>query len=127
MRGFERSLKAPEKTKNMKEEITYEDFSKLDIRVGTILVAEEIEGSDKLIRLEVDFGEIGKKQILSGIKKSYQPESLVGRQFMFVINLAPRKMMGLESEGMIVAGHGEDDSAVLYNFDLKVEPGSSVS
>jgi len=110
----------------MKEEIQYEDFTKLDIRVGTILVAEEVEGSEKLIRLEVDFGE-EKRQILSGIKKYYEPEKLVGRQFMFVVNLAPRKMMGLESQGMIVAAHGEEGSAVLYKLDEEVEPGSSVS
>jgi len=110
----------------MKEEIKYEDFIKLDIKVGTVLVAEEIEGSDKLIRLEVDFGE-EKRQILSGIKKDYEPESLIGRQFMFVVNLAPRKMMGLESQGMIVAAHGEEGGAVLYDFDQKIPPGGSVN
>lgn len=113
--------------KSMKEEINYDDFTKLDIRVGTILVAEEIEGSDKLLRLDVDFGEEGKRQILSGIKKWYTPESLVGRQSMFVLNLAPRKMMGLESQGMIVAGHREDGGAMLYKFDEEVEPGSLVN
>ncbi len=109
------------------EEITYDDFTKLDIRVGTILVSEPVEDSDKLIRLEVDFGEEGKRQILSGIRKWYEPETLVGRQLMFVINLAPRMMMGLESQGMILAGHMEDGGAMLYNFDEKVEPGSFVS
>lgn len=110
-----------------KEEITYEDFQKLDIRVGTIKNAEEIEGSDKLVKLQVDFGVLGNRQILSGIKKWYSPEALVGRQFMFIVNLAPRKMMGLESQGMIVAAHGNQESAVLYNFDSEVEPGSTIS
>ncbi len=111
----------------MKEEISYEDFSKLDIRVGTIVSASEIEGSDKLLKLGVDFGELGKRQILSGIKKNYSAESLVGRQEMFVVNLAPRMMMGLQSQGMIVAGHRADGGAMLYNFDEKIEPGSPVS
>ena len=111
----------------LKGEASFEDFTKIDIRVGTIVVADEIEGSDKLLRLEVDFGEVGKKQILSGIKKWYDAESLVGRQAMFVLNLAPREMMGLESQGMIFAGHRDDGGAMLYKFDEEVESGSEIS
>lgn len=90
----------------MKPIITIDDFAKLDLRVGTVINCEEKEGSDKLLRLTVDFGEEGKRNILSGIKQWYQPEDLQGKQFIFVINLAPRKMMGEESEGMILAAEG---------------------
>jgi len=91
----------------MKPEISYEDFVKLDIRVGTILNCEEKEGSDKLLRLTVDFGEEGTRNILSGIKKWYKPVDLTGKQFAFVFNLAPRKMLGEFSEGMILAADGK--------------------
>lgn len=83
--------------------INFDDFAKIDLRVGTILEAEEVEGSEKLIKQIVDFGELGKKQVLSGIKKWYKPSQLVGKQFVYVFNLEPRKMMGLDSEGMILA------------------------
>jgi methionyl-tRNA synthetase len=91
----------------MKPEITYDDFAKLDIRVGTIENCEEKEGSDKLLRLTVNFGEGGMRNILSGIKKWYKPADLIGKQFVFVYNLAPRKMMGEFSEGMILAAEGK--------------------
>lgn len=83
--------------------ISFDDFAKVELRVGTILEAEEVEGSEKLIKQIVDFGELGKRQILSGIKQWYKPSQLVGKQFVYVVNLEPRKMMGLESEGMILA------------------------
>lgn len=83
--------------------ISFDDFSKVELVVGTILEAEEVPGSEKLIKQIVDFGDLGKKQILSGIKKWYKPESLVGKQFVYVFNLEPRMMMGLASEGMILA------------------------
>jgi methionine--tRNA ligase beta chain len=91
----------------MKPIITYDDFDKLDLRVGTIVECVEKEGSEKLLRLTVDFGEEGTRNILSGIKQWYQPEDLKGKQFVFVINLAPRRMMGEESEGMLLAAEGE--------------------
>jgi methionyl-tRNA synthetase len=91
----------------MKPIITYDDFAKLDLRVGTVINCEEKEGSDKLLRLTVDFGEEGKRNILSGIKKWYKPADLINKQFVFVFNLAPRKMMGEDSEGMILAADGK--------------------
>jgi len=91
----------------MKPEITFDDFAKLDLRVGTIVNCEEKEGSEKLLRLTVDFGPEGTRNILSGIKEWFKPEDLKGKQFVFVFNLAPRKMMGEESEGMILAAEGE--------------------
>jgi|SRR3989344_2493355 len=111
----------------IKEQINFADFSKLDLRIGEVLSAENIEGSDKLLKLNVDFGELGKRQILSGIKKWYTPETIIGKQFVFAVNLEPKQMMGLESQGMLVAAHGEENSAVLYTLDKKVENGSKVS
>lgn len=82
--------------------ITIDDFIKIDLRVGTVLEAEAVAGSEKLIRQTVDFGELGKRQILSGIKKSYTPSQLLNKQFIYVVNLEPRMMMGLESQGMLL-------------------------
>lgn len=91
--------------------INIEDFKKVEITVGKILTAEKIEGSEKLLKLMVDFKEeAGPRQILSGIQKYFPDESmLVGRKCMFVTNLEPRKMMGLESNGMLFALGGHDD------------------
>lgn len=96
----------------MKPTIQYDDFAKLDLRVGTIIECVEKEGSEKLLRLTVDFGEAGTRNILSGIKKWYKPENLKGKQFVFVFNLAPRKMMGEESEGMILAADGKKPNLI---------------
>ena len=112
---------------DIKPEIQYDDFAKLDIRVGKITTAEPVEGSEKLIKETVDFGEFGTRTILSGIRASYEPEALVGRIFMFVVNLAPCKMMGLESQGMIIAAHDSGDGAVLYSFDKDISPSGLVS
>lgn len=83
-------------------EIGIEDVIKVQLVVGGIEFAESIAGSDKLLKLQVDFGDLGKRQILSGVKKSYAPEDLVGKQGVFVLNLKPRKMMGFESHGMML-------------------------
>ena len=87
----------------IKPQIKFEDFSKVDMRIGTIISAEDIEGSEKLIKLLVDFGDLGKRQILSGIKEWFKPKILVGKQAAFVVNIEPRKIMGFDSEGMILA------------------------
>ena len=91
----------------MKPIINIDDFAKLDLRVGTVIACVEKEGSDKLLRLTVDFGEEGTRNILSGIKQWYKPKDLIDKQFIFVFNLATRRMMGEESEGMILAAEGE--------------------
>lgn len=82
--------------------ISYDDFKKLDLRVATIIHAEPVPGSEKLIRLEIDLGE-EKRHILAGIIKRYPPEKLIGQQVIVVANLEPRKLMGLESNGMLLA------------------------
>lgn len=95
--------------------ITIDDFAKVELRVALVKVAEKVPNADKLLRLEVDLGtEV--RQILAGIAESYAPESLVGRKVVIVANLAPRKMRGLESNGMIVAASPEGGKAVLAGF-----------
>jgi methionine--tRNA ligase beta chain len=91
----------------MKPIVSYEDFAKLDLRVGTVKKCERKEGSEKLLRLTVDFGDDGEKNILSGIAQWYQPEEIMGKQYVFVINLEPRKLMGEESQGMILAANSD--------------------
>lgn len=97
----------------MKQLINYEDFAKLDIRAGTIIKCENKEGSENLLRLTVDFGYEGIRNILSGIAKWYKSEDLLDKQFVFIINLEPRKLMGELSEGMILAADGEKPEPLL--------------
>lgn len=104
--------------------VTLEDLKKCEIRIGTIVIAEPVEGSEKLLRLEVDFGDY-KRQILSGIARWYTPEELVGKQMPFIVNLEPRKMMGLESQGMLIATDDEQ-GAVLLMPNRPVPAGSNI-
>jgi methionyl-tRNA synthetase len=95
--------------------IAIDDFAKVELRVAQVKVAEKVKGADKLLRLEVDLGtEV--RQILAGIAESYTPESLIGRKVVIVANLAPRKLRGLESNGMIVAASPEGGKAILAGF-----------
>lgn len=112
------------------EEINFEDFKKVDIRIGRIILAEKVEGSDKLMKLEVDFGktESGEKiqkQIIAGIAQFYESENLIGKECPFAYNLAPRTLKGLESQGMILCPSGES-GPVLMHPDKEVPEGSSV-
>jgi methionyl-tRNA synthetase len=103
--------------------ISIDDFAKVDLRVGLVKVAERVPKSDKLLRLEVDIGtEV--RQVLAGIAEAYAPETLVGRKVVIVANLAPRKMRGLESNGMIVAASLEGGKPVLASFLEDVPPGA---
>ena len=95
--------------KNQKPFIEFTDFQKIDIKVGTIISCEAVEGSNKLLKLEVDFGGMGKRQILAGISAWFKPSELIGLQTAFVVNMKPRTIMGLESQGMLLAvDFGED-------------------
>jgi len=105
------------------EKISIDDFSKVELRVALVKVAERVPKADKLLRLEVDLG-YETRQILAGIAESYTPESLIGRQVVIVANLAPRKLRGLESNGMIVAASTADGKAVLAGFLEDVEIGT---
>jgi methionyl-tRNA synthetase len=105
-------------------QIAIDDFVKIDLRVAQIVVAERIPKADKLLRLEVDLG-YEKRQILSGIAEWYTPEELVGRRIVVIANLAPRKMRGLESHGMLLAAsHGEHGKPVLATFGEEIALGS---
>ena len=95
-------------------EITYEDFAKLDIRIGTVVAAELVPETDKLIKCTVDFGEeVGQRTIVSGIAQWKKPEELVGRQFPYIVNLAPRMLRGVESQGMLLAASDGGGVALL--------------
>jgi methionyl-tRNA synthetase len=97
------------------QHITIDDFAKVELRVAQILVAERVPKADKLLRLEVDLG-TEKRQILAGIAEYYEPEKLIGRKIVIVTNLAPRKMRGLESNGMLLAASLEGGAPVLAGF-----------
>jgi methionyl-tRNA synthetase len=103
--------------------ITIDDFAKVDLRVAQILVAERVPKADKLLRLEVDLG-YEKRQILAGIAQYYEPEKLIGRKIVIVANLAPRKMRGLESNGMLLAASLEGGAPVLTGFLEEVPLGA---
>jgi methionyl-tRNA synthetase len=105
------------------QHITIDDFAKVELRVAQILVAERVPKADKLLRLEVDLG-YEKRQILAGIAEYYEPEKLIGRKIVMVANLAPRKMRGLESNGMLLAASLEDGAPVLAGFLEEVPPGA---
>ena len=109
-------------------EISYEDFAKLEMRIGTVIAAEPIPGADKLIKCTVDFGEpatggAGVRTIVSGIAEWKKPEELVGRQFPYVVNLAPRILRGVESAGMLLAASDEDGVALLIP-ERELPPGT---
>lgn len=124
-----------------KPEISIDDFAKLEIKIGTITAAEKIEGADRLLKLTIEFGmDSGSgagmtetRTIVSGIAKHYQPEEIIGKQVPVVMNLAPRKLKGVESQGMVlfaidetlvdgISGH----KTVMLNPQKEVPPGSSV-
>ncbi|MDV0437047.1 methionine--tRNA ligase [Xanthomonas sacchari] len=107
--------------------IGIDDFAKLDLRIGKVLACEFVEGSDKLLRFELDAGELGKRQIFSGIRGSYgEPETLVGRNVVFIANLAPRKMRFGLSEGMILSAGFDGGALALLDADSGAQPGMPV-
>ncbi len=110
----------------MKPIINFDDFAKLDLRVGTVIECVEKERSDKLLRLTVDFGEEGTRNILSGIKQWYKPEDLLNKQFVFIINLQPRKIMDEMSEGMLLAADGKNGKPNPLKPKSKSPSGSKI-
>ncbi len=105
--------------------MTIDEFKNVDLRIGKIIAAERVEGSEKLVKLQVDTGE--PRQLVAGIGKSYAPEDLVGKQIVVVTNLEPRKLMGVLSQGMLLAAHGEGGEPVILMPDHEVAPGSQIS
>ena len=134
---IEKQLNKLEKTKKMnelsektidpqKEEITYDDFVKQDIRIATILEAEKVEKADKLLKLLVDTG-VDKRTIVSGIAEYYKPEEIIGKQVCVLINLAPRKLRGIESAGMILMATDQDGSLKFISPEKITQNGSVIS
>ncbi|MCE4600204.1 MAG: methionine--tRNA ligase subunit beta [Desulfurococcales archaeon] len=110
----------------MAETIKYEDFAKIDLRVGKVVEAERVKGSKKLLKLIVDLGS-EKRQVIAGLAKWYKPEDFIGKYVIVVANLEPKKLMGMESQGMILAAPCEGgEKPALLTLTEPVEPGSKV-
>ena len=108
-----------------KDEATFDDFMKMDIRLGTILSAEKVKKADKLLKLEVDTG-IDKRTIVSGIAQHYSPEEVVGKTVTVLLNLAPRKIRGVESQGMILMAENKEGKLSFVSPEKDFDPGSEV-
>ena len=104
--------------------IKFEDLKKAELKIAKIIEAEEIANSEKLLKLQIDLGG-EKRQIIAGIKKTYNYKELIGKEIVVVTNLEPRVMMGFESQGMLLAV--DDNGPVLLRPDREVPPGSSIS
>ena len=109
-----------------KPQIVFDDFAKIDLRVGTIIAAEKVEKADKLLKLEVDLG-FEKRTIVSGIALHFAPAEIVGNQVVVVVNLAPRKMRGIESNGMILMAEDATGKLHFVSPSTIIESGSGVS
>jgi methionyl-tRNA synthetase len=110
----------------VKPEIVFDDFAKIDLRVGTIVAASKVEKADKLLQLSVDLG-FETRTIVSGIAQHFEPEAIVGKQVTVVVNLAPRKMRGIESNGMILMAEDANGKLHFINPSDNINPGSGVS
>ena len=122
----QQNLLAGKEVPALKEEIQYDDFAKMDIRIGTIIEAEKVAKSKKLLKLKIEDG-IKQRTILSGIGEHFQPENIIGQQVSFLANLAPRKMMGMESEGMILMAEDKDGSLAFVQPSKNVWNGGTVA
>ena len=113
------------KANPIRENIDFETFTKLDVRVGTVLECAKVPKADKLLQFKIDDG-LEKRTIVSGIAKHYNPEELVGKQVCFIANLEPRKLKGIVSEGMILSAENADGSLAVITPEKEVKPGSEV-
>jgi len=113
--------------------IAFDDFKKVELRTAKVIKAERVEGSEKLLRLEVDLGERDAadlptvRQVIAGVAKEYAPEQLIGRTIIVVANLQPRTLMKLESNGMLLAADAGDGKSVLLTTMEEVEPGAGIT
>ena len=107
----------------MADEISYDDFAKIEVRVGEVVAAELVPDTDKLIKCTIDFGDFGTRTIVSGIAEWKKPEDLVGKQLPYVVNLAPRMLRGVESQGMLLALSDSDGLSLLVP-ERRVEKGT---
>jgi len=117
---------SPADEKSLKPEIVFDDFGKIDLRVGTIIDAKKVEKADKLLQLEVDLGS-EKRTILSGIAMHFEPATIIGKQVVVVANLAPRKMRGVESKGMILMAEDANGKLYFVQPSEAIAPGSTIS
>ncbi|OGZ46599.1 MAG: methionine--tRNA ligase subunit beta [Candidatus Ryanbacteria bacterium RIFCSPHIGHO2_02_FULL_45_13b] len=113
--------------KQEQKTVSYDNFSKLDLRVARVANAERVSGSEKLLRLEVDMGDGTTRQIIAGIGKAYTPETLTGKEIIVVANLEPRMLMGLESQGMLLAARDAEGMPVLLSTEKDTSPGSKIN
>lgn len=104
--------------------ITYEDFSRIELKIATILAVERVEGSEKLLKCAIDLGD-EQRTLVAGIGKRYEPDELIGVQIVIIANLEPRTLMGIESQGMLLATDDESGPVLLRPM-LPVKPGSGV-
>ncbi|MBN1354914.1 methionine--tRNA ligase subunit beta [bacterium] len=110
------------------EQIAYQDFEKLDIRTGIVLDASAVEGADRLIQIRVDTGESNPRTVVAGMKQYYLPEEMIGKTIIVLVNLEPRKMRGILSDGMLLAASTPDFGTVkLLTVDGDMPPGSKIS
>lgn len=105
--------------------VSLEEFQKLDLRIAKVLAAENVEGTEKLLRLELDIGDGARRQIVAGIAQVYQPEELIGKRIVLVANLEPRVVRGIESQGMLLCANA-DGEPVLLLPDREVKAGVKV-
>ncbi|NLI68352.1 MAG: methionine--tRNA ligase subunit beta, partial [Bacilli bacterium] len=110
---------------NKKEQISYDDFAKLELRVGEVVRSEKMKNADKLLKLQVDLGN-ETRQIISGIAEHYKPEQLIGQKVIVVSNLKPVKLRGEMSEGMILTGEAPDGTLALLTVEKSLPNGSIV-
>ena len=106
-------------------EISFQDFQKLDLRVGEVVKAEQLAGSKNLIRMIVDFG-FEKRQSVAGLLQYYKPDELIGNKFAFILNLQRKKFMGVESQCMVLAAEDEKGSVILLRPEKDIEVGSHI-
>jgi methionine--tRNA ligase beta chain len=108
--------------------ISFEDFAKLNLRVATIIKVEDIAGADKLYKLTIDVGELGQRTICAGLKPYYQEGELKEKQIIIVANLAPRKMRGIESQGMLLAASTKNhEKVILISPEKNIENGAKIN
>ncbi len=127
------NLPESQNVSNGMEYITYDEFKKMDIRIGTIKEIEPVPETDKLLRCQIDFNEVDEegnkklRQIVSGIREYYpEYEKLIGKQVLYIVNLEPRKIKGFESQGMLMAVDGKDERPVFLVPDGEVQSGTQV-
>ncbi|MFN3691395.1 MAG: methionine--tRNA ligase, partial [Fervidobacterium sp.] len=125
-KNIERNINDATNVTTIDELIDIDTFKKIDLRVAKILQAERVEKSEKLVKLQIDVGELGQRQIVAGISQYYKPEELVGKLIIIVANLKPAKLMGLESRGMLLAAK-KDGKLTLLTVSSEIEPGAKIS